>query len=731
MTYLFGLTIFLSALLLFSVQPMVGKMILPRFGGTPAVWNTCMVVYQTLLLAGYAYGHFSCRWLGVRRQSVLHLVVIALPLLVLPITFSENLLPPSESNPTWWLIGQIVLAVSLPFFVISSTAPLLQRWLTFGRGDRDPYFLYAISNAGSLLALLGYPLLLEPALAVENQSALWGVTYIAFAVLMLACVVQILRSTRGKTSDPDARAVDDHRGLPPIPAWQRLRWVVLSLVPCSLMLGVTTYVTTEIASAPLLWVLPLVIYLLTFILVFARRAVLPHSLALRIFPFVVLLMSLLLFADLQQKQWLMFPFHMVGFFVVAMVCHGELARTRPPGPQLTEFYLWMGVGGAIGGVINGVIAPIAFDSIVEYPAMLVVACFLVPRMSDETQKSLLTRRDAAWLGGLAISTLCLITLIESFDVKGKIALLGAMGLPALVCFGFKDRPVRFAIGFVIILVGAANMARLERGRELYARRGFFGVNRVTVDDSNRFHRLINGRTYHGIQQMLPEPSREPLAYYHRTGPVGDVFRSLSPDLADSHIAVVGLGAGTLASYVQPQQNITFFEIDPVVRDIATDPELFTFIDGCQGIVRIVMGDARLKMQSAADESFGILVIDAFSSDSIPAHLLTNEAFELYLSKLRHDGLIVFHISNKYLRIEPLLAAVAQQQGLVGLARFDDLSGDPEPIPGKKVSHYVVLARESQHLGGLLTDHRWTAIEGDPGIRYWTDGYSNLLSLFIW
>ena len=732
MTRLFGTTIFLSALLLFSVQPMVGKMVLPRFGGTPGVWNTCMVVYQALLLAGYAYSHFSCKWLGVQKQLLLHLAVLVIPLFALPIAFSQNVVASSSINPTGWLLVQLLAVVGLPFFSVATTSPLIQSWLhqsRFRNAD-DPYYLYAIGNAGSLLALLGYPLLVEPYLPLAQQSVVWSALYFILVILITTCGLSVWRSSQrtGDVVEEQKSNAEERREV--ITAGQRLRWLALALVPSSLMIGVTTHITTDIASIPLLWVLPLALYLLTFVLTFSRRTVIPHRWMIRLFHYIVLPLAFLVLAKFFHKEWLVILVHLTGFFVIAMVCHGELAHSRPDASNLTEFYLWVSFGGVLGGCINAIFAPMLFNSIAEYPLMLVFACLLAPSLQTSSGNRRIAFGDLGWPCLVAAMAAFLAWLMSTVRLGKELEVGIQIGVPAVMCLFFKNRPIRFTMGVVVILLASAHYAHGRQGQKVYAARGFFGVNRVTIDPRGQYHQLLNGRTFHGVQKMFPEPSNEPLSYYHRTGPLGDVFASLNDD-QERAIAVIGLGIGATASYVKPGQKVTFFEINPDVRDIAQNDSLFTHLRDCRGTYEIVIGDARIQLEQLKDRSFDILVIDAFSSDSIPAHLISIEAVQLYLQRLSEDGVLVVHISNKFLRLEPLLAQLAKQLDLVGISRRDPVYDDSEHVWGKSSSHYVVLARRESDLRSLTERADWERLKADSDIKVWTDDYSNLLSLFVW
>ncbi len=734
----FTVTIFVSALLLFVVQPMVAKMVLPRLGGTPAVWNTCLVFFQAVLLAGYAYAHLTTSWLGVRRQAVLHLGVLLVPLLVLPIVVERIGLPLAGSSPALWLLGCLLMTVGLPFFVVSTSGPLLQKWFagTNHPSAKDPFFLYAASNAGSLIALLGYPLLLERWLPVAGQSRLWSYGYVLLIALVGACAVLLWRRRHGATGPGAEPSADDDIGLTqPLAAptlQRRMWWLFAAFVPSSLMLGVTTHITSNLAPVPLLWVLPLSIYLLTFVLVFARKQLIPAALTAKLLPFMVLPLAIITIIELPKMGWVAILAHLATFFVAAMVCHGQLARSRPHVRHLTEYYLWISIGGVLGGIFNALISPVVFSSIAEYPIALVLACFLLPRTRSVKPEAQARRNDLAAPLAVAVVTIAAMAAVwlggwgDSLGMR--LLLFGPLGL---VCFSFKDRPVRFTLGLAVFVATLPYYCAMHRGQDLYESRNFFGVKRVTIDPDKRFRTLVHGTTTHGKQLIDPARRNEPVAYYHRSGPLGDIFATFSGDAAKAHVGVIGLGAGSLASYIGPQQSITFYEIDPEIERIARNPEYFTFLTDCPGDVDVVVGDGRLTLAQGPDRHYGLFVLDAFSSDAIPTHLLTREAIQLYLSKLEEDGVLAFHISNRYLNLEPLIAGLVADAGLVGLTRTDTNVTAAEKADGKIRSIYAVLARKREHLAGLVDRPGWLPLSDPSDVTVWTDQYTSILDFFSW
>jgi hypothetical protein len=714
MLILYTLTIFLGAALLFLVQPLVGRLVLPLLGGSPAVWNTAMVFYQAALLAGYAYAHGTTRWLGVKRQVVLHLAILLLPLAVLPIALPVGWTPPTGANPVPWLLLLLATMAGLPFFVVAATSPLLQRWFAASgqRTASDPYFLYAASNAGSLLALVVYPILIEPRLRLGEQSGWWAAGYGLLVVLVAGCGLWVRRTA---TELPVTVATSS-----PVSRRQRFRWVLLAFVPCSLMLSVTTHITSELAPIPLLWVVPLGLYLLSFIFVFARRQVLPRQWLRSAMPVTVIGVVMALTGRLLRPlEWLL-ALHLLNLFVVAMVCHGQLADERPAAHHLTEFYLWTSVGGVLGGMFNSLLAPVLFRTIVEYPFTLIMACWLMwrPRAFGT--------RD--WLREVA--GLLLVGAVSALLNRWRIPLPWMLGIPAVLCLCWWRRPFGFGVAVAAVIVAGVWVPGFQ-DLTLLNERSFFGVHRVGLAPDGRFHFLAHGNTIHGVQSLEPGHEREPLAYFSRTGPFGQAFAAL-PAGVKQRVGVIGLGTGTLASYAELGQQWTFFEIDPVVERLARNPEYFTFLPSCRGKVAVRLGDARLSLQQVPDDHFGTLVLDAYSSDTVPLHLITREALALYRQKTAANGVLLFHISNRHLRLEGVLGALAQDARLVCLAQSESNGGTAQLlVTGKIGSKWVVMARDLSVLGLLNRDPRWSAPPARLRTPVWTDDYASVFSVFHW
>jgi SAM-dependent methyltransferase len=903
----FTLTLFCSATLLFLIQPMVGKKMLPLLGGTPAVWNTCMVFFQALLLAGYCYAHLLSRWFKMRTQVWIHAIVLLLPLIpLLWLRFNaEGVVqmwqPPTGESSTYWLFGWLLVVLlivaGLPFLVVSTSAPLLQKW--FSSTDhpqaKDPYFLYGASNIGSMLALLCYPTLIEPNMPIVEQSWYWFLGYVALIVLIVASGVVGL-SSRPVNADVTSQAI---RTAPPAPTteadpdaldqeapgWaRRLRWVALAFVPSSIMLGVTTHVTTDITPMPMLWILPLALYLLSFILVFSRLMTLVFAaaivvlflgnewigkdvfqlqqlaseldpmvykmlwadlgmlvgllvltqlvrflplwplvvwasvlgflvlfyllanippvtmvidpfeteswqnvtIALVVDPFevrswlnpdwfwllvlptsgivfvlllkrlpnlmhwsMILLLPLAILAvsmericaqmfDLRVYQMLLV--HLGALFVAAMVCHGELARTRPAPRYLTEFYLLMSLGGVLGGLFNALLAPIAMDRIWEYPLVIALPCLLIPRFGLKTT-SLWSRR---------LVEVPLVGFVCLFGLFVVVVLVGALFVNWKVPRDWVENQ-NWSDSFKNKMYVIVNQVTTDDKELLYRERNFFGYFTVKrryyspqrYTQGGYFTSMLHGTTTHGVQWFEPEDKREiPLTYFHEDGPIGQIFRAVNAKAGDrpQRVAVLGVGTGTLAAYMKPGWELTLFEIDAAVIKVARDPAYFTYLPDAEarGVkLNIIMGDGRLKLNEMQDGSFDLLFMDAFNSDSVPIHLLTLEAIEMYKRKLAPGGLLVINIANRYLRFNSVMGNLARKAQLEAYLQY----GIEDRRFDKYACAWVVMAREQQDFGKLLEMK-----DKYPGLNeeyetwippytnnqpVWTDDYSNVFSIFRW
>ncbi len=715
----FAGTMLLGAFLVFSIQPLFARMALPLLGGAPAVWNTAMVFFQSALLAGYAYAHCLSRCLGLRGQIAGHLSLLALAAFSLPVAIGGGWEPPAGAMSIPWLIALMAWTVGLPFLAVAATAPLIQRWFADSghAAAGDPYFLYGASNLGSVLALLSYPLLVEPTLTLHQQGWLWAAGYGALALAITGCGLMVWgRASAGFGATPARGAVAAEAiGWP-----RRLRWLVLALVPSSLLLAVTTHITTDLAAVPLLWVVPLALYLLTYVVAFARRPWLRHAWMVKAQPFVVI--PLVLLFTWHLPFWLGLPLHLLGLFVSALVCHGELARLRPASERLTEFYFWMAAGGALGGAFTALLAPLLFDAVFEYPIALVAACLLRPALAPGAGRRIL---DLALPIGVGI----LIAARSGADVGlrdfGTVGLLLVFVPCALALYALAERPLAFGLG-IAAACGAALLAT-DAQSVLARERSFFGVYTVKRDPAG-YHVLLHGTTMHGAQRLEADRRRQPLTYFHGDGPLGQLFRAVGG--RSRTIGAVGLGVGTVACYRRPGQHWTFYEIDPLVQRIARDQRYFHYLAECAPAAEIRTGDARLTLQGAPQAAYDLLILDAFSSDAIPMHLMTREALALYLDKLAPGGVIAWHVSNRNLDLAPIVADLAADAGVVAWVQTDQPSR-AELAQYRTPSIWIALARRAEHLRPLAQDPRWTRLHGRPGVRPWTDDFSNILSALRW
>ena len=770
MILIFAITALVSAFLLFLIQPLFAKMALPLLGGAPNVWITCMLFFQGMLLAGYTYAYLSARWLSMPRQMSLHALIVLAPLAVLPIGINASTAPLGDANPTLWLLALLTVTVGLPFLAVSASAPLLQRWFSLGfhTDSADPYFLYSAGNAGSVAGLAMYPLLLEPMFKLGDQSQLWGGGYAIFIGLIGVCALIVLRraptgsvTLASLTIEPPLQLMVDSA------CWrQRLWWIALAFVPSSLTLGVTTVLTTDIAAVPMLWVAPLMIYLVTYILVFARERRYSLTLIQKAFPITVLTSVGLIITGATQPVLLIILVHLFTLFIVAMLCHGHLADLRPDTARLTEFYLFLSFGGVLGGIFNALVAPEVFTRTTEYPIAIALACVLHALSLQRRKGALERKRDRSAVDvepqkliasdlvlPLVIGLLTVVVIILASrlpDAAREFRILLIAGVPMMFAFVQSKRLLRFSFCVAAILVAGA-FNDFDQGRQLKAERTFFGVHRVTRLDSQAneggprysVNMLYHGSTMHGSQLVdpgsgTPAAPLTPLAYYHRDGPVGDALFAMQRRNASVDVGLVGLGAGTMAAYGRAGEQYTFFELDPTVARIAQDPQYFSYLSKAKarGVeVDVIVGDARLRLQRYPDQSFDILVLDAFSSDAVPLHLLSREAMTLYLSKLKVGGVLAFHLSNRHLDLRDAVNRVALNLNLHTVWRSDDIQS---PVRRDQIMHrsseWLLAAPRKRDLIQIIASRPaagWRSIKPNRKLHVWTDSYSDIWSIFKW
>jgi spermidine synthase len=722
---LFAVTLFCSALLLFAVQPMFAKMVLPSLGGAPSVWSVAMVFFQGALLIGYGYAHLIARKLSVGQGALVHLGVLAAAALTLPIGLAEGFAAPPSSGIGLWLVALFAASIGLPFVALSASAPLLQSWFAASghRQGRNPYVLYAASNLGSFAALLLYPLALESLLPLRAQAWVWSVGFAVLAVLIAIAGVIAARGveSRSVSTTSAAEAPTLH---------QRLAWTALAAIPAGLVIAVTAYISTDVAAAPLLWVLPLALYLLTFVAVFRERPWFSQSVVVRLVPFLVAPLAITLLGG-DREYWLATMLvNLLALFVLALLCHGELYARRPAPAHLTEFYLWTSFGGVIGGIFAGLLAPYLFNRTYEYPILVVAALLALPGAFGGTRAQFLRRIWPA----LTVAALALVQPFV-FDVRlpAEAALPFQIVLVLLAGWMLLQRcdPVRLAaLGVAAFVVTDAWQPGLS---VIETTRSFFGVHRV-VETSDGTHRLLHhGTTIHGAERVREADGArvtgrpEPLTYYYFGGPISEgIAAARAAQGGLTRVAAVGLGAGSLACHQKAGESWTFFEIDPEVVRLARDPNIFHFLSSCPPAA-VVLGDARLTL-AASPQQYDLIVLDAFSSDAIPTHLLTREALRGYLAHLTPHGVIVAHISNRHMELARVVAAVGAAEGLTTFVKADD-KATQFTTDFRAAALVAALARNESDLGQLPQTEGWRRENADT-VAAWTDDYSDIIGAML-
>ena len=720
--WLFAATLFVSAFLLFSIQPMFTKMVLPLLGGSPTVWSIALVFFQVTLLGGYAYAHVIVRRIPLGIGALIHLGALAVAAVLLPISVADSFGAPPADGIALWLIALFAMSIGLPFAVLATTAPLLQSWFAAsGHGQaRNPYVLYAASNLGSFAGLFAYPTLIEPFLPLHSQVRVWTLGFGAFAILVSTAGLLAARQPKLLTAGPAAARV---------PVRDRLIWVGLAAVPAGLVIAVTSFIATDLASAPFLWVLPLALYLLTFVTTFRDRPWVAHAGVARLVPFAVAPLAVGLLGG-QRPYWLaLIAVNLAAFVLLALLCHGELYRRRPPPARLTEFYLWTSVGGALGGTFAAIVAPHVFSQVYEYPILIAAALFALPGVGEGGFRRLIEQTGVV----LALAALAVMARFGfGLELPAGAELYFQIALVALVAIMLlqREQPARFialvVLGFVLTGLWQPGFNRVA------VLRSFFGVNQVVETTDGRFRLLYHGTTLHGAERTADAATNvtpEPLTYYYAGGPIWegiDAVRNARGGLG--HVAVVGLGTGALTCYRQRGEAWTFYEIDPAVVQIARDPRYFTFISKCAPDLPVVIGDARLTLAASADR-YDLIVLDAFSSDTIPVHLLTREAVAGYLKHLTENGVLLMHISNRYMELADTVAAVGAAEGLTTFIKVDDRP-QTSSADYKTNAEVVALARRPEDLGDLQARRGWHKLEPDREVQPWTDDYSNILGAIL-
>ncbi|MFN7113429.1 MAG: spermidine synthase [Alphaproteobacteria bacterium] len=734
---LFSFTLFISAALMFAVQPMIGKMLLPLIGGTPAGWIVAMAFFQLMLLAGYFFAHVLSL-ATPRRHGLFYILALLVGMWFLPLHLSDSL---NEKLPiSLEILRLLSMTIAVPFIALSATSSTIQRLFTeTGHPSAsDPYFLYAASNLGSFAGLFAYPLLAEPLMGIAAQTYAWEAGFVTLMALATGCLVFAHAAQKGATAAPQPLSKDTAETK--ITGSQRLWWVLLAFIPSSLLSGVTTHISTDIFSAPMIWVLPLGAYLLTFVIAFSRKTIVSLSTLTQLQLLVVpLTIGLLITNNLMLRlSWPALAFHVFAFSVVALLCHTLLAHKRPQNSRkhLTEFYLMMSVGGALGGVLNAFIIPHTLDRLIEYPLLMILSFLVSPLLRQPISKS-----GQIMIG---VSLFCvglyyvfITTLAPSVYAKA----VGIMS-PQIVL-------VDVSLALMLILMSANVRSAITGSLALFVmcefilpknllliERNFFGVITVSerpmqIDGKTYTSRyMFHGTTTHGTQILEKPYNTTPTTYFTEIGPLGNTFQLYQP----KKIAIIGLGVGTMNCYSTPETEMTFIEIDQGVVDVARSH--FTFLSDCTGKIppRIIVGDGRIEL-SKLDETFDMIIMDAFSSDTIPIHLVTTDALKGYLEKLNDDGIIVINVSNRYFNLAPLLARNAQEIGIYSRTRlhhFNDVEGNAEIsrlYPFASSSFWVAMSKKREILMPLR-ELEWVELGVDKSLRPWTDDYTSPLRMLF-
>ncbi|MEO7158372.1 MAG: fused MFS/spermidine synthase [Vicinamibacterales bacterium] len=693
-------SLFINAFLVFILQPHISKRLLPVLGGSAEVWIVCSLFFQVSLLGGYAAA-YAARRLPFSIALALHIALLAVAWLLWPFSAGEG--PPPGAAPTWWTLRTLSGQVGLLLIALTATSPLLQYAYARALPSLDPYPLFTASNAGSLAGLFAYPLIVEPLLTLDQQAHAWTSGAVVL-MLILAATASALVFVSGRA------VISPLAAGPAITMRQRLRWIVLSLVPSVLLLSVTAQITTDIASVPLLWIVPLAVYLGSFIRVFAAGWQ-PWRWTWPIMAVLSLLMLMSFVSEPRQLWWI--GVHVTILWCGSVICHGALVQERPSPARLPEFYLLMATGGARGGCLAGIVAPLVFTVRAEYPLAVVAALWLAPSTLGFRTSIRFTWQLAVGLAAIGVPTVLLMWTSTGPGLARMVPLLLAATAAAM-----WHRPRVFATLTTLALLAIVVERQVNPSGVVLRGRSFYGMYSVRDLPASQTRALFHGNTLHGSQSLLPDHRRDPLSYYGPKSPLADIFRARIGHT--ERVAVLGLGAGVILRYAQPGSSWTIYEIDPAIARLAQNPALFSHWADAAGSAVLVVGDGRLRLREAADASYDLIVADAFASDSVPVHLLTREAMALYLSKLRDGGAILFNISNRYLDLAPAIGATAARLGLVAFQSADDTWNE---VSGLFSSRWVVVGRSTL----APPTERWTLITASPDDQGWTDDHSNVLA----
>jgi hypothetical protein len=736
--WLYPATTFLSAALLFTLQPLFAKMLTPLMGGSPAVWNTALVFYQAALLAGYFYAHILATRFNPRTQLMIHAAVLVIGLIFLPIKVSGLVGAPNVGNPVGWTLAALALSLGGPIIAISATAPLIQSWRARLGDAVDPYRLYAASNLGSFIALAAFPFLIEPLIGAKVQSLVWTAGYVVLAIALVMSIWAVPSNSQAPREIAQSQTT-----------WMdRLKWVFFAAPPSALLVAVTTHLSTDVASVPLIWIPPLALFLLTFIIAFSVWGDKMADIASPLKFMVVFLLAALMGAKIDQDL-LGLGIHLAAFFLIVLCCHLELAARRPEPARLTEFYLWMSLGGVLGGAAAALLAPVILDTTIEYqialaaalavgawdrselkyelPAVVIAiaAAFLYRNLYEvafwldttmpigaataERGTSFWFEALAVWRPEFAAAIFCSVMALAAFLAQRSSLLVAAIGGLALIMPIVKD----------------------ESDDIKFRERSFFGVLEIT--DSGKaptgWRFLSHGTTLHGVMSLDPARNREPMSYYWRETPLGSLYEeATAAKPTDLHAGVIGMGMGSTTCYSKPGQKWKIFEIDDDVIKAATNPKLVGFINRCAPNIEIIRGDARLRMKDQPNDWFDILLVDAFSSDAIPTHMVTKEAIALFMSKMNSEGVLIVHISNRYLDLGAIVADAATELGFAVMeGNRDGEAKNPNADTGVRA---VIIAKSQSRLDRYRGNPMWTMIGPSKESHPWTDDHTDILRALV-
>ncbi len=722
----YTLTIFLSAFLLFVFQPMVGKFLLPLLGGTPSVWNTAMLFFQLLLLAGYIYAHILSHIQNPRAQAMLHIALMAIAAFALPLALPATL-EPIGLHPVWWQLKTMIGMAAGPFFILSASAPLLQKWFSRTKHPdaQNPYFLYSASNIGSMLALLSYPIVTEPLFGLHQQSLMWAIGYGALACLFIFCAATSKFEPEVKV---ETSASEDN-----ITWKRRFTWVFLAFCPSSLMLGYTTYITTDIASVPLFWVIPLALYLGTFIIAFSNKPYFSLPVTRILQGILLVFLLFVMVSHINNGQWTWLVMHGLLFFFTALMCHQEAVALKPKVSKLTEFYLFISLGGALGGVFNSLIAPVIFKLPYEYFLVILLSVFAryasLPLAAD---KEFAKAGKNDWKAYALFPGVMIIGATAALTDTNWVMLALAFIVFAL-SFGLLDKRVAFLTTFIVIGIFNPPYSYSKLRDSILIERNFFGVLRIQDYTASGERVLSNGTTTHGSQALSKNFKRTPLTYYYPLGSAGDIFGILDDikTKTPQKVAALGLGVGSISCYKHAGRSFDFYEINPAVIDITQNPKYFSYLHDCGSPYKIVMGDARQEIAKAPDHSYDLIFVDVFSSDNIPMHILTVEAMQIYKQKLKPGGIIVVHVSNRFFTLKNEVAAIGHTLGLTTLSKMS-VGGK---VMGTDIQYYpsiYTVLTDNTRLTDKFEAKGWLELKTPEKMHPWTDDYANIVRAFnIW